>query len=243
MKSDEMKDTEIGKGNVFSGLTDKEVEESRKKYGSNEIPDSEPTTFWEEFKETFSDPMIRILLAIAALMIVMFFFGYAEIYEPLGTIIAVLIVAFVSAKTGVASDSKYRELKDSTKKDQCKVYRNGLVTVIDVDNVVVGDKILLQSGDKIPADGVLISGTLSVDNSALNGESEECKKTEAPISFELSEEITGDTFVDKHSLFRGAVVFDGEGVFDVRKVGLKTMMGRMAEEMQEDEPDLSLIHI
>lgn len=235
-----MKDTEIGKGNVFSGLTEKEVEESRKKYGSNEIPDSEPTTFWEEFKETFSDPMIRILLAIAALMIVMFFFGYAEIYEPLGTIIAVLIVAFVSAKTGVASDSKYRELKDSTKKDQCKVYRNGLVTVIDVDNVVVGDKILLQSGDKIPADGVLISGTLSVDNSALNGESEECKKTEAPISFELSEEITGDTFVDKHSLFRGAVVFDGEGVFDVRKVGLKTMMGRMAEEMQEDEPDSPL---
>ena len=51
----------------------------------NQIPDSEPTTFWEEFKETFSDPMIRILLFIAALMIAMFFFGYAEIYEPLGT--------------------------------------------------------------------------------------------------------------------------------------------------------------
>ena len=55
----------------FNGLTDKEVEKSREQYGSNVIPDSEPTTFWEEFKETFSDPMIRILLAIAALMIVM----------------------------------------------------------------------------------------------------------------------------------------------------------------------------
>ena len=94
----------------FNGLTDREVEESRKKHGSNAIPDSEPTTFWQEFKETFGDPMIKILLAIAALMIVMFFFGYAEIYEPLGTIVAVLIVAFVSAKTGVASDTKYREL-------------------------------------------------------------------------------------------------------------------------------------
>ncbi len=224
----------------YNGLNDKEVLESREKYGSNEIPDSEPTTFWEEFKETFGDPMIKILLAIAALMIVMFFFGYAEIYEPLGTIVAVLIVAFVSAKTGVASDTKYRELKDSTKKDQCKVYRGGLVTVIDVDDVVVGDKVLLQSGDKIPADGVLVSGSLRVDNSALNGEAEECKKTEATEAFQLADDITGDTFVDAHSLFRGAVVFDGEGILDVRKVGLKTMMGKMAEEMQEDEPDSPL---
>lgn len=224
----------------FNGLTDEQVRASRKEYGTNVIPDSEPTTFWEEFKETFNDPMIRILLAIAALMICMFFFGYAEIYEPLGTIVAVLIVAFVSAKTGVASDTKYRELKDSTKKDQCKVYRNGLVTVIDVDDVVVGDKILLQSGDKIPADGILVSGSLRVDNSALNGEAEECKKTEAPESAELPDDITGDTFVDAHSLFRGAVVFDGEGVLDVRKVGIKTMMGKMAEEMQEDEPDSPL---
>lgn len=224
----------------LNGLTDKEVLESRQKHGSNAIPDSEPTTFWQEFKETFSDPMIKILLVIAALMIVMFFFGYAEIYEPIGTIVAVLVVAVVSAKTGVASDTKYRELKDNTKKDECKVYRNGIITVIDVDDVVVGDKVLLQSGNKIPADGVLVQGHLSVDNSALNGEAEECKKTEAPESFQLADNITGDTFVDKHSLFRGAVVFDGEGIIDVRKVGIATMMGKMAEEMQEDEPDSPL---
>ncbi len=224
----------------FEGLNDKQVEESRTKYGSNDIPDSEPTTFWEEFKETFKDPMIKVLLVIAAIMIVMFFVGYAEIYEPLGTIVAIFIVAIVTAKTGVASDTKYRELKDSTEKDKCKVYRNGIITVIDVDDVVVGDKVLLQSGDKIPADGVLISGSLRVDNSALNGEAEECKKTETTPDFQLADDITGDTFVDAHSLFRGAVVFDGEGVLDVRKVGLKTMMGKMAEEMQEDEPESPL---
>ncbi|MCI9420019.1 MAG: calcium-translocating P-type ATPase, PMCA-type [Eubacterium sp.] len=224
----------------YKGLTDREVEESRQKYGSNAIPDSEPTTFWQEFKETFGDPMIKILLAIAVLMIIMCAVGYADIYEPLGTIVAVLIVAFVSAKTGVASDTKYRELKENTKKDECKVQRNSLISVIDVDDVVVGDKVLLQSGDKIPADGILVSGSLRVDNSALNGEAEECKKTEASEGVELPEEITGDTFVDRHSLFRGAVVFDGEGVLDVRRVGLKTMMGKMAEEMQEDEPDSPL---
>lgn len=224
----------------YNGLSDYEVEESRKKYGSNQIPDSEPTTFWDEFKETFSDPMIKILLVIAAVMIVMFFFGYAEIYEPVGTIVAVIIVATVSAKTGVASDTAYRKLKDSTKKDTCKVYRNGLVSVIDVDDVVVGDKVLLQSGDKIPADGILISGDLRVDNSALNGEAEECKKYAASESTAFAEEITGDVFVDEYSLFRGAVVFDGEGVLDVRKVGMQSMMGKMAEEMQEDEPDSPL---
>ncbi len=224
----------------YNGLNDSEVRASREKYGTNAIPDSEPTTFWEAFKETFGDPMIKILLVIAAIMIGMFFVGYAAIYEPVGTIVAVLIVAFVSAKTSVASDTKYRELKDSAKKDTCKVYRNGLVTVIEVDDVVVGDKILLQSGDKIPADGILVDGDLCVDNSALNGEAEECKKNASDGEVELADEITGDTFVDKHSLFRGAVVFDGEGVLDVRKVGLKTMMGKMAEEMQDDEPDSPL---
>jgi len=230
----------------YKGLTDKQVKESREKNGSNAIPDSEPTTFWAEFLETFSDPMIKILLVIAAIMIVMFILGQTglqtgvQLYEPLGTIIAILVVATVSAKTGVASDTKYRELKDSTEKDKCKVYRNDELLVIEVDDVVVGDKVLLQAGDKIPADGILINGSMRVDNSALNGEAEECKKTETSEDTQLAEEITGDTFVDAHSLFRGAVVFDGEGVLDVRKVGLKTMMGRMAEEMQGDEPDSPL---
>ena len=224
----------------INGLTDKEVLESREKNGSNVIPDSEPTTFWEEFFETFSDPMIKILLFIVVLMTIMWAFGKSEIYEPIGTAIAILIVAFVSAKTGVASDTKYRELKDSVKKDECKVYRNGIVSVITVDDVVVGDKVLLQAGDKVPADGILIDGSISVNNAALNGETEECYKDAATESITLSDEITGDTFVDKHSVFRGAVLFDGTGVLDVQKVGLKTMMGKMAETMQAEQPDSPL---
>ena len=223
----------------YAGLDDAEVRESRREYGSNEIPDSEPTTFWQEFKETFNDPMIRILLVIVVIMLIMFFLGHAQIYEPIGTIVAVLIVAFVTAKTGVASDTKYRELKEGTKKDTCKVYRNGIITVIDVDDVVVGDQIILQSGDRIPADGTLIDGDLRVDNSVLNGEAEECRKN-ASADAAFPEEITGDAFVDAHSLFRGAVVFDGEGVMNVCKVGIRTMMGKMAEDMQDEEPDSPL---
>ena len=186
--------------------------QSRENFGSNEIPDSEPTTFWAEFCETFNDPMIRILLVIAGIMTVLSIFKLAEWYEPVGTFVAVLIVATVSAKTGVASDTKFRELKDSTEKDKCKVYRNGLITVIGFDDVVVGDKVYLQAGDKVPADGVLVDGSMKVDNSALNGEAEECEKTAASEAMTIADDITGDTFVDKHSLFRGAVLFDGEGV-------------------------------
>ena len=218
------------------GLSDNEVAESRQKYGSNQIPDSEPTTFLQEFIETFKDPMIRILLVIVAIMIVMFFTGHSKIYEPIGTIIAILIVAYVTARTAVASDVKYRKLKDSAKKDTCKVYRNGMITVIDINDVVVGDQIVLQAGDKVPADGILIEGDLRINNSALNGEAEECMKTATDPSTEFKDEITGDVFVDEYSLFRGAVVFDGEGILEVRKVGLQTMMGKMAEEMQEEEP-------
>ena len=164
----------------FTGLSEREAALSREKYGSNAIPESEPTTFWAEFKATFQDPMIRILLAVALLMVVMCLFGYADVYEPAGTILAVILVAIVSAKTGVSSDTKYRQLKGSAKKDRCKVYRDGIITILDVDQVVVGDKVLLQAGDKIPADGVLIHGNVRVDNSALNGEAEECPKTAAP---------------------------------------------------------------
>lgn len=224
----------------FTGLSTSDVDESRKKYGSNVIPESEPTTFWDEFKETFSDPMIKILLVIAGIMFVMFFMGYAEIYEPLGTCVAILVVAFVSAKTGVASDTAYRKTKASIKKDLVKTYRDGVLKEIVIDDIVVGDIVALQSGDKIPADGLVIDGTIKVDNSALNGESEDCRKVAITSDIEFPENVTGDTFVDAVSLFRGAVVTDGECTYKGCKVGTETMMGKMAEEMQAEEPDSPL---
>ncbi|MDO5520896.1 MAG: calcium-translocating P-type ATPase, PMCA-type [bacterium] len=224
----------------YHGLSDAEVEESRKKYGSNQIKEAEPETFWQQFLEGFEDPMIRILCVISGIMLIMFFTGQSEWYEPVGTIIAVLLVNFVSAKTGVANDDAYRKLKQSQKKETAKVIRNGSISVIEVDDLVVGDLVVLQSGDKILADGVLVEGTISVDNSALNGEAEECAKTAATDGFVIPEDITGDTFVDDHSLFRGATVLDGEAKMLVQKVGEKTMMGKMAQDMEDKEPDSPL---
>lgn len=226
---------------MLHGLNDEEVLESRQKFGDNKIIEAEPETFLDKFKDAFGDPMIKLLLAIACIMAIMAFLGYAEWGELIGIVISVLLVTGISAKTEMSSDNEYRKLKDGTKKELCKVYRNGKIVEIEIDNVVVGDRIIIQSGDKIPADGVLCSGSIAVDNSALNGESEECKKYAIPNDFIYREvAITGDTFVDKHSLFRGAVVVNGEGVLEVKKVGMMTMMGEMAKDMQDDDVESPL---
>ena len=226
---------------MLHGLNDEEVLESRQKFGDNKIIEAEPETFLDKFKDAFGDPMIKLLLAIACIMAIMAFLGYAEWGELIGIVISVLLVTGISAKTEMSSDNEYRKLKDGTKKELCKVYRNGKIVEIEVDDVVVGDVVILQTGDKIPADGVLCSGAIAVDNSALNGESEECKKYAIPNDFIYREvAITGDTFVDKHSLFRGAVVVNGEGVLEVKKVGMMTMMGEMAKDMQDDDVESPL---
>lgn len=230
---------------MIKGLNKEQVEKSRQLYGDNVIHEAEAETFWDKFKGAFDDPMIKLLLAIAAIMAVMACMGYAEFGELIGIAISVLLVTGISAKTEIASDNEYRKLKDSTKKDVCKVHRDGKVVEIEVNELVVGDMVILQSGDKIPADGYLYEGDLRVDNSALNGEAEECKKiaVDDPKAYKevaMTADVTGDTFVDSHSLFRGAVVFNGEGVMEVTKVGMKTMMGAMAEDMADDEVESPL---
>lgn len=226
---------------MLQGLNDQEVLDNRQKFGDNKIIEAEPETFLDKFKDAFGDPMIKLLIAIACIMAIMAFLGYAEWGELIGIVISVLLVTVISTKTEMSSDNEYRKLKDGAKKELCKVYRNGKIVEIEVDDVVVGDRIIIQSGDKIPADGVLCSGAIAVDNSALNGESEECKKYAIPNDFIYREvAITGDTFVDKHSLFRGAVVVNGEGVLEVKKVGMMTMMGEMAKDMQDDDVESPL---
>lgn len=222
---------------MFKGLNTEQVRDSREKHGSNTIIETSVKTFWEAFKEAFDDAFIKLLLGVAAIMLVLASMGYAEFAEIIGIIGTVLLVTYISARTAVNGSKAFQAVKDSIKKDTVKVYRNGEVVEVVIDDIVVGDMVILQSGDKIPADGILIDGAISVDNSSLNGESEECKKTAVMGDFKYngSVKITGDTFVDKHSLFRGAVVVNGKGILEVKKVGMSTVMGQMAEDMQDEE--------
>lgn len=230
---------------MIKGLNKDQVEQSRKLHGDNIIHEAEQETFWDKFKGAFDDPMIKLLLVIAAIMAIMAVMGYAEFGEIIGIVISVLLVTGISAKTEIASDNEYRKLKDSTKKEVCKVHRDGKVVEVEINELVVADLVILQSGDKIPADGYLYQGELRVDNSALNGEAEECRKVavsdfKAYKELAMTADVTGDTFVDAHSLFRGAVVFNGEGIMEITKVGMKTMMGAMAEDMADDEVESPL---
>lgn len=224
----------------LKGLSDEEVLKSREKYGKNEIEEAAPETFLQKVIGNLNDPMLILLLGIAVFMLVLSFFGQAEIYEPIGTFVAVALVALISAKTEMASDKKYRELKESTKAESVKVYRNGVLTVVDISEIVVGDIVVLQNGDKVPADGILIDGALRVNNSSLNGETEECKKEACDNNFKFPENVTGDTLVDKHCMFKGTTIYNGEGVMLVAKVGMQTMMGEMASDMNDDEVDSPL---
>lgn len=228
----------------MKGLNKQEVEESKRKYGQNIIEEAEPETFFDKLKDALDDPMLKLLIAIAVIMIILTLITGGSILESVGIIVAVAIVSVISAKTEMSSDQEYRKLKQETKKDVCKVYRDGQVEEIIIDDIVVGDYVLLQSGDKIPADGILIEGNIGVDNSSLNGESEECKKSpKEDYSMDDAEKevaLTGDTFVDKSSLFRGAVTLSGKGVMLVQKVGMKTVMGSMAKDMQDDNVDSPL---
>ncbi|WP_300347696.1 calcium-translocating P-type ATPase, PMCA-type [Clostridium sp.] len=231
---------------MFKGLNKKQVEENRKKYGANIIDEAPPETFLDKFKEAFGDPMIKLLLAIACILGIMAVFHYAEWGEIVGIVISIILVTTISAKTEVASDNEYRKLKNGAEKETCKVYRDGKAIEINVDDVVVGDYVILQLGDKIPADGVLIDGSISVDNSILNGESEECKKYASKIDFnnesyhEAAATLTGDIFVDETSLFKGTVTVHGSGVMLVRRVGMETVMGEMAKDMADDSVESPL---
>lgn len=224
----------------LKGLSDEQVIKSREQYGKNEIQEAEPETFLQKVVESLKDPMLMLLIGIATFMIVLSFLGQAEWYEPVGTFIAVALVAFISARTEMASDKKYRELKESTKAEPIKVYRNGVLTVIDVSEVVVGDIVVLQNGDKVPADGILLQGDLRVNNASLNGETEECKKFACAEDLEFTDNVTGDTLVDKHSMFKGTTIYNGEGIMQVARVGMNTMMGEMAADMADEEVDSPL---
>lgn len=224
----------------LKGLSDEQVSQSREKYGKNEIEEAAPETFLQKVLESLKDPMLMLLIGIATFMLILSFFGQAEWYEPVGTFIAVALVAIISARTEMASDKKYRELKDSTKAEPVKVYRNGVLTVVDVSEIVVGDIVVLQNGDKVPADGILIQGDIRVNNASLNGETEECKKFACAEDFEFPEEVTGDTLVDKHCMFKGTTIYNGEGVMEVTRVGMKTMMGEMAADMADEDVDSPL---
>ncbi|MBE6147705.1 MAG: calcium-translocating P-type ATPase, PMCA-type [Firmicutes bacterium] len=211
-----------------NGLTNKEVEESRKKYGTNEINQKKRKTFLEQFLETLGDPIIKILL-IALAMKTVFLFKDFDWFETLGIVIAIFLASFISTISEYGSEKAFSKLQEESSKIKCKVKRNGKIQEIEIDKIVVGDIIKLESGDKIPADGIIIDGEISVDESSLNGETNEVYK-----------EKISDTRKDKNIIYRGTTVLSKTAFMKVEKVGNDTYYGKLAQELQESNPDSPL---
>ena len=219
------------------GLSASEAEQSRKLYGTNALTEIPPDPLWKKILEGFKDPMIMILMVALVVQVVLCFMGQAEWFEPAGILVAILVA------NGVASISEHKQegkasalKKEENAKEMAKVIRDGELIEIHVDDVVVGDIVYLQAGDKIPADGEVIEGTLKVDQAALNGETEEAEKIPCPED----QVYNTKDLLNKYYIYRGTVICGGEGYMQVKVVGDKTLFGELALEVQEDTRETPL---
>ena len=189
------------------GLTSKQAEESRKKYGTNRLSQKERKTFFKKYLEKFDDPIIIILLVALGINIIFTFFGKVDWFECLGIFVSVMIATLVGAFSEYKNEEEFQKIQNEAAKIKCKVYRDGNLVSLLSDEIVTHDIVLLQAGDMIPADGVVISGKIKVDQSALNGENEEVEKTGSSLDGEI---LTQTDFWNKTALYRGSVVCFGQ---------------------------------
>ncbi|MBE6911155.1 MAG: calcium-translocating P-type ATPase, PMCA-type [Ruminococcaceae bacterium] len=221
----------------LKGLTNEQVKKSREQYGANTLTQIPPDPLWKKILEGFKDPMIMILLVALVVQVVLFFLGQSEWFEPVGILVAIMIANGVASVSESKQEGKASALKaEEEAKEMAKVIRNGKLEEIHVSEVVVGDIVYLQAGDKIPADGEIVEGTVKVDQAALNGETEEA--TKKPI--ENGETYDIKDLLNKHYAYRGTVVCGGEAYMEIKVVGDKTLFGELALEVQEDTRETPL---
>ncbi len=216
--------------NINNGLSEEEVLESREKNGSNIITNKKRNTFLEMFIQSLGHPIIRILIIALGIKLV-FLIKDFDWYETVGIVIAIFLASFISTISEYGSEKAFEKLQEDASKIKCRVRRNGKIKEITIDDVVVGDMVLLEAGDKVPADGILIDGDLLVDESSLNGETREIRK-EALKSNQIVSE--------KNMVFRGTVIYGKSGIMKITKVGDNTFYGKIAQELQESTPDSPL---
>ena len=201
--------------NKNTGLNNKEVLESRKKHGSNTISIKNRNTFFRIVIESLNDPIIKILL-IALAIKVLFLFKDSNLYETLGIAVSVFLACFISSISEYGSEKAFEKLSEENSNIKVKVLRNSKLTIIDIKDIVVGDVVYLSSGDRIPADGIIIEGNIYIDESILTGETIEKIKT-------VNDQV-----------YMGSIVCENNGIIKVNSVGDKTYYGKIASLIQDN---------
>ena len=213
-----------------NGLSNEEVVKSREMYGSNALVKFKKDSFFKQLIRSLGDPIIKILL-IALGIKTIFLIQDFDWYETVGIVIAIFLASFISTISEYGSEKAFLKLQKEAESIKVKVRREGRVLLIPIDEVVVSDIILLESGDRIVADGVLIKGEVSVDESSITGESKEVYKK--PFTKGLNPSTNNE-------LLRGSVIYHGVGEMVVTKVGVNTFYGKISLELQEKQPESPL---
>lgn len=208
------------------GLTDEEVVKSRNKYGSNEIKKTNNNSFFKLLLESLGDPMIKILLIVLGIKVV-FLFAEFDWFETLGILIAIFIASLISTISEYGSNKAFQKLLENNNQKMVKVKRNGKLCLIPINDIVVSDIVYLNNGDYIPADGEIIDGSILIDESSINGESRETYK---------DSKLSGE----KRKVYKGTIVTSGECIVKVCSVGVNTLFGKIAKEVQEKSSDSPL---
>ena len=200
------------------GLTESQVKRSREINGTNRLSAVKRVTFFRRFLSNLSDPIIKILLG-ALVVNTIFALGSFNITETLGIVAAILISTVVSTLSECGSEKAFEKLKEAGKGEYFRVMRGDSVEEIHIDDIVVGDIVFVSAGERIPADAEILSGDISLDESAITGESVEVKRSAK---------------VGENKVFRGSTVCVGRACVRVTAVGDKTLYGGVASELSAE---------
>lgn len=226
----------MGKTHRYIGLNDKQVAESRRIHGSNVLTPPAKVSEWKLFLEKFSDPLILILLVAGVLSVAISIYEYVALdeggyvfFEPVGIFMAIILATTLAFYFERKADKEFSLLNKVNDDVKVQVVRNGLTVEIPKKDVVVGDVVLLNTGEEIPADGHLEEAvSLNVDESTLTGEPV-AHKTVNPDDFDPEATFPSD------AVMRGTKVMEGHGVMTVTAVGDSTENGKVFEAAQIDD--------
>ncbi len=219
------------------GLTTQQADSNRR-LGSNELTQRESESFLDMLKESLQDTWLKILMVALTLEVV--FYAIGRIWPDLGSddwfsavaiFIVIVAVSVIGTYINYKQDRGAQALQREASQIMVKVYRDGKLVELSINDIVYGDCVYLQPGDKVPADGILLEGSLKVDQAALNGESKEAEKLVLG-----DKEIPGnDDLFTKYKCFRGSVVTSGSAVMQVTDVGDATILGTINVSLQEKD--------
>lgn len=205
----------------FKGLTAAEAEKSRQEHGENRLTPPERASLWTLYAEKYKDPIIRILIIAAAVSLVLAFME-GEFMETIGIFIAIFLATTIGFYFETDATKKFNVLTALGEESPVKVMRNGEVTTIARKDVVVGDAVIIETGDEVPADGTVVNAVnLDIDESSLTGE---------PIAHKSATPAGGNNAAayPADMVLRGTLVMGGRGMYCVTKVGDATEIGRLA---------------